>query len=158
MENTQTCQLRISLKYFTDLYGISPAKPKHWLLEPKFDFGPFKKGKLTSGHFKLGQESRRKPEETRIGWSGGNYTNYTLPCLSSSPGQIIGGKILKLQTMFFLWGTGNYVLLFCSNQYTWCVCVFSFAHVPFIHFWGRRKSFMTWTHHSVYGASEERWT
>jgi hypothetical protein len=67
MENTQTCQLRISLKYFTDLYGISPAKPKHWLLEPKFDFGPFKKGKLTSGHFKLGQESRRKPEETRIG-------------------------------------------------------------------------------------------
>lgn len=53
---------------FTEvLYGISPAKPKHWLLEPKFDFGPFKKGKLTSGHFKLGQESHRKAEETRIG-------------------------------------------------------------------------------------------
>jgi hypothetical protein len=36
---------------------------------------------------------------------------------------------LKLQTMFFLWGTGNYVLLFCSNQYTWCVCVCFLLHM-----------------------------
>ena len=138
MENTQTCQLRISLKYFTAFHQQSQNTG---YLSPSLTLDPSKRGnspQVTSNLARKVIGKQRKP---------GLVDQGELHELHPSLPEFISwadhwGQDLETSNhVFFLggyWKLCHHVLLFCSNQCIWCVCV-----LPFIHFWERRKSLKT---------------